>query len=135
MIKKLCHNIQFLLQPHLFPVIDHRRPRTQGQSDDALGRLRQRRRVLDVRLLGHAEVRHHGVQPLPLLLQLQLQLTHDLHLHARLRGALVVQHVGRRHVLQELPDVRAVGLAARPLADAVAEERVLAWVVKYSVMS
>ena len=88
------------------------------------------RRVLDVGLLGHAEVRHHGVQPLPLLLQLQLQLADDLHLYPRLRRALVVQHVGRGHVLQELPYLRAVGLAARPLADAVAEEGVLARVVR-----
>ena len=60
------------------------------------------------------------------LLHLQLQLTDDLHLDAGLRRALVVQHVRRGHVLQEEPDVGAVRLAARPLAHAVAEERVLA---------
>ena len=60
------------------------------------------------------------------LLHLQLQLTDDLHLDAGLRRALVVEHVRRGHVLQEEADVGAVGLAARPLAHAVAEERVLA---------
>ncbi len=81
--------------------------------------------TLQVGLLSEVQVRHHGLQPLPLLAQLQLQLRNDLHLHPRLRSALVIQRVLSGDVLQEGGQVGAVGLAAGPLAGSVAEERVL----------
>lgn len=81
--------------------------------------------VLEIGLLGEMEVRHHGLETLLLLLELQLQLGHDLHLDACLRRALVVQHVLGVDVLEEGVDVVAVGLAARPLAGAVAEQGVM----------
>ena len=41
--------------------------------------------------LRHAEVGHHGVQSLPLLLQLQLQLAHDL-----VNGGKTIRHLWHR---------------------------------------